>query len=426
MNKGKITYRYNMKSLVETPEEAIINLGDNAQTFGIEVLYEMLGYSKEDIKEINMYNLNDFSGERTIVPMNAFFSSGIKSAIFPTSKDIFPLFIGFHCNDEKILDNVNYFKKYEPIGCRDEYTKELLSERGVESYISGCVTIMMPKRSIEPKRSKTFFVDIPDSLEKYIPKKLKENCEYVKHVKYVNTLEYTEEDRKENDKFAREIFEKYKNEATLVVTSRLHCAVPCLAMGIPVIIVKENIDYRFGWLDKFVPIYDLDEFDKIDWNAKAVDLEHIKRLLYSIFRDRLNNYISGTEFDSVQKSRLIEIDKFYQDRNKSKYNNQIIKNVRLIASSKSTVECLIWGAGRNGGLLYKTIKDNFPNIIVKGFVDSFKEGKYKNLDIINPDDISKYKYDHIFIATVPGRNFAEMKLEAMNSGKDKNYSFLFF
>ncbi|WP_073095483.1 polysaccharide pyruvyl transferase family protein [Cyclobacterium lianum] len=36
----------------------------------------------------------------------------------------------------------------------------------------------------------------------------------------------------------------YKRYATLVVTSRLHCALPCIAMGIPVIFFGNPLDYR--------------------------------------------------------------------------------------------------------------------------------------------------------------------------------------
>ena len=426
MNKGKIVYTYDMKLLVERSEEAIINLGDNVQTFGIEALYKMLGYNQNEIKEINLYNLHNFEGEKTIVPMNAFFSGGIKSSFLPTSKDILPLFIGFHCHDEKILDNIEFFKKYEPIGCRDEYTKALISERGIDAYISGCLSIMEPKRVIEPKVKKTFFVDIPKQLEEYIPKELKENCEYINHVINVDTLEYGDEERKKYDELARQVIKKYREEATLVVTSRLHCAAPCLAMGIPVIIVKDNIDYRFGWIDKFLPIYEVNDFKNINWSPEVVDIEDTKKLLCSIFADRLNDSILGIECNSIEREKINEIDEFYSNRVKSKYNTQIIERIRKVINAKKGMSCFIWGAGRNGGLLYSTIRENFPNVTIKGFIDSFKVGNYKGLKIITPDDVGEYTNDYIFIATIPGKEMAKRKMDLVGKIEGEDYSFVSF
>ena len=238
MKLGKIVYGYNMKYLVEREEDAIINLGDNIQTFGVEILYEMMGYNKNEIEEVNMYNFHDYSSDKIIVPMSAFFSSELGYKVIPTSECILPLFIGFHSHDETILDNIEYFKKYQPIGCRDQYTRDLLEERGIEAYISGCASILLPKRKKTPKEDKVFFVDTPNELEKYIPERIRQNSEYISHVINVNTLNYSEKERKMYDEIARNLVNRYKNEATLVVTSRLHCAVPCMAMGIPVILVR--------------------------------------------------------------------------------------------------------------------------------------------------------------------------------------------
>lgn len=424
MQLGKIVYGYDMKSLFENKKDAIVNFGDNVQTFGVEVLYEMMGYSKDDIRKINLYNFHNYSSEDTIVPMSGFFSSGLKYKVIPATNSIHPLFIGFHSHDESILDNIDYLKKYQPIGCRDEYTKDMLCERGIEAYISGCASIMLPTREKQPEKNKTFFVDIPIQLEEYIPSELKKNCEYISHIMHVNTLDYNKEQVEKNDKRARELIDRYKNEATLVVTSKLHCAAPCVAMGIPVILVRENIDYRFGWIDKFIHIYDIDEFSNINWKPEPVKLENVKKLFYSIFSYRVKHY--GQNIDSQVDKSIKELNNFYSNRNKSAYNKSILYKINKMISLRNTssIDCLIWGAGRTGTILCNIINKNFPNINIISIIDTYKTGTLKGIPIIKPYEIKNYPNNYIFIATIPGKRIAEDMLKRMGKKDSRDYTFI--
>ena len=47
---------------------------------------------------------------------------------------------------------------------------------------SGCVTATLPRRINTPKKTKVFLVDIPDSLKKYLPEKIINNCEFCPHI----------------------------------------------------------------------------------------------------------------------------------------------------------------------------------------------------------------------------------------------------
>ena len=66
---------------------------------------------------------------------------------WPPSESINPLYVSFHLNakaSDKILskqENVDYFKRHEPIGCRDVYTAESLRRKGIDAYFSGCLTL---------------------------------------------------------------------------------------------------------------------------------------------------------------------------------------------------------------------------------------------------------------------------------------------
>jgi hypothetical protein len=66
---------------------------------------------------------------------------------------------------------------------------------------------------------------------------------------------------------AEELLRTYSG-AKLVITTRLHCAMPCLAMGTPVILLRRDIDEdpRFGGLRDFVHSHsDPTRPIKIDW-----------------------------------------------------------------------------------------------------------------------------------------------------------------
>ncbi|WP_348518297.1 hypothetical protein [Campylobacter sp. CCS1377] len=55
------------------------------------------------------------------------------------------------------------------------------------------------------------------------------------------------------------LLKRYENEAKLVIAIALHCASPCTAMGIPVVLLADNYNEqktRFGALkgiEKFIP-----------------------------------------------------------------------------------------------------------------------------------------------------------------------------
>ena len=152
---------------------------------------------------------------------------------FPPSKNIEALFWGFHVTDwnnswEYVLklQSLEYLKKKEPIGCRDQMTMNRLRENGIDSFYSRCLTLTFPKRQVEPKEGWNIIVDA-----QHLPihDKILNRSIIVSH-KVPNNLP-------ENMKFiyARYLINLYKESARLIVTTRLHCALPCIAMGIPVI-----------------------------------------------------------------------------------------------------------------------------------------------------------------------------------------------
>lgn len=183
---------------------------------------------------------------RHLLIMNGWFSQTPEKA-FPPSDSILPLFVSFHIagTNESLRhflkpSSIEFFKKHEPIGCRDRKTMEMLRSKGVDAFYSKCLTITFPARQKEPKDGKVFLVDIDKRIP--LPRHIRKGAVRVSHI----VPPYISDETK--FKLAQEILDMYRNEAKLVITTKLHCALPCIAMGIPVIFFGDPEDYRISVL----------------------------------------------------------------------------------------------------------------------------------------------------------------------------------
>ena len=177
-----------------------------------------------------------------ILLMNGFFGSGrLGAGAFPPSGDIVPIYFSFHISTNefskafftspKILE---HFKIWEPIGCRDKETARLLGNKGINTYLSKCLTLTFDKRLEDPIKGKLYIVD-GNCMS--IPKSLTDG----------NTIRKVTHEwsgpfpgYQENMKVAQRLLDHYREEADSVITSRLHCALPCLAMGISTIFMPKT------------------------------------------------------------------------------------------------------------------------------------------------------------------------------------------
>ena len=91
--------------------------------------------------------------------------------------------------------------------------------------------------------------------------------------------------------YARLMLDMYRTKARLVVTTRLHCLLPCIAMGIPVVFFNNPNDYRISWVkDIGVEIHTLQEIEQVDWNPVPIDIDKRKRDLISAFQSMVRNH----------------------------------------------------------------------------------------------------------------------------------------
>lgn len=269
------------------------NIGDYVQSISQEQFFEHVDY-RIDREEMDVFH----SEGKVKVIMGAWFMKD--PTRFPPSDSIDPLFVSFHMfpqRAERMLSpkGIECLKAHEPIGARDLKTKEILEEHGIKSYFSSCLTLTLGYKYKDPnKTNDIIFVDPvftygggkSKGLKKYFNALflfLKNPCKVIKIEKkfkaefptslsrvskridrifscasfYDAYSKSFSDDILMNAKFVNhrisivgmtedEIFEYTRNlikdyaKAKLVVTSRLHCALPCLGVETPVIFVSSD------------------------------------------------------------------------------------------------------------------------------------------------------------------------------------------
>ena len=203
------------------------NLGDNMQIIALDYVYKKMGVPENEIVYIDYHELSSYNGEYVILPITMpmvdYCENGIAGRF---SSHIIPVFISLCIVKDKLSNQeIEYLKKYEPIGCRDEITMNTLRKYGIHSYIHGCITAIMPKRTKEQAQNatKVFMVDVNSAFYPYIPEKILNSSEKRSHYRNGYLISAKKE--------AYDQYMEYINEAKLVITSLLHCASPCLGGG---------------------------------------------------------------------------------------------------------------------------------------------------------------------------------------------------
>lgn len=327
------------------------NIGDWVQIFAIENLYDYMGISKEEIIPIKISELSCYDGEYVILPINYPFYG-----YYQLSHKIIPVYLGISVMSGSVADGLR-MKNFQPIGCRDYHTMREMQKAGLEAYYGGCLTITFPKREVSG--GKTFIVDVSDNVLQRIPDHVKANAEYVKHVYYNEECGGEEK--------ARKIYERYVKEAGLVITSRIHCAQPCLAAGIPVVFICEIKSFRYEVIKQFIPVYTLEEMEQIDWNPKPIELEKHKKRMLECASDRVWSVYK-------QYSKICEISSFYLSGNQFDYEIDSVwafqRYIKKSWNKQDAFQYALWGVTQCAEVIYEWINENYPNAALVQVIDN--------------------------------------------------------
>jgi hypothetical protein len=218
---------------------------------------------------------------------------------WPPSAYIDPLFISMHISQDpglysglcasKILlapQTVDYLKKRGPIGARDGHTVKMLRDAGVDAYFSGCLTLTLERRPIERDENLIVLVDLPKEVAAFIREKTKKTIITVQHCDL--------HIQKQDDRFqVAEVLLGVYSKAHCVITSRLHCALPSLAMGTPVLLLDFAPDqYRFDGLHDLLHHTSAQDFVSGRFNYD-VNLPPANKGLHEELRDKLRERVKA-------------------------------------------------------------------------------------------------------------------------------------
>ena len=232
------------------------NRGDDIQSYAASILTE--GAELCDREKLNLIEIP------TKLLCNGWFMEN--GANWPPNHKVNPLFLSFHISTKSQKEltspsSIAYFKKHQPIGCRDTHTLTLLQKHNVTCFLSGCLTLTLPRYTGQ-RGDNILFVDVMRTnytssyrkaiVSRMIPERFKEKIEFITH--FSKEMKSQTSDERMNE--AKLLLDRYK-KAKLVFTSLIHCALPCVAMGTPVVFVDAGFNNNVAKRDRFGGVTDL-------------------------------------------------------------------------------------------------------------------------------------------------------------------------
>ena len=393
------------------------NFGDQIQLIAIEELYKKMGISLEDLVLIPSGSLNSYTKENVILPLNICMQKSKGLDYSWLSQNIFPVFLGINLQTPYLTKTmVEFFKQYQPIGCRDEWTYNVLQSYKIESYLNGCITAtIFPTRTKLNTYNKIFLIDIPNSLREFIPNEISDNA-----IETTNNFFGNIEDIVPDLDVRNYVMQKYsvlRDSARLVVTSRLHVAAPCASMGIPVIIVKNNLPNTFSWIDRIVPTYDKQQFSSIDWNPIPINYEQNKNNILNIAKNKLSgNIISISEMENVTNFYLSH------STNQSNKNRTLFQDFTEFLSNtwtkKTNLNYAIWGITDIAESLYYYLCENYPYVKLKNVYDKYNKITFHGICSKSPSTITLLDDVFIFVCTSQAKVEAKEIFTRINKSSD--------
>jgi hypothetical protein len=278
------------------------NLGDYIQILACLGLLERMqlrptAYFDRDSELASAPGAEACSGG-VVLPLNGWFKGMVGTdPQWPPHQKIIPVFVSFHVRPHQcpaLLEprSIDYMKAHGPVGCRDPFTQHILGELGVSTYLSHCLSLTFPARSPDERGDSLIVASRDREIVDVIPPQYRQEHVYVNHYQVRDRFEaYLAE--------AGELLAFYRKRARLVITTFLHCALPCIAMGIPVVVFlprqrdefqKTSDEQRFSGLMQIAPVYRFEDAATVDLKASK---QRFRQISKSALRPRWPSRVSA-------------------------------------------------------------------------------------------------------------------------------------
>ncbi len=232
------------------------NIGDDVQSYAMERFLPHVDYI------VDREHLDSFyteTGEKIAAIFAGWYMH--RPLNWPPSPflKVLPISIHFdtfyHTNNLKyIMDDYGkkWLKDISPIGCRDEGTLKILEDSEIPSYLSGCITLTLEPFKDIPQHGKIVLSDVHESVIDFVKANTKKEVVVISHDPRKLVPFFSENTPvpqmtwTQRHALIEKLLKLYQG-ASLVVTSRLHAALPCLALGTPVLLVTNlQSNYRIS------------------------------------------------------------------------------------------------------------------------------------------------------------------------------------
>ncbi len=250
------------------------NIGDDVQTYVAKRFLPQVDYylEREELDEFLPNNK-----EEVAVIMNGWFLH--KKYNFPPSQYILPLLTSMHfvtghkwtIDKSRYLEEFTkeYLQSHGSVGSRDYVTLEKLNKLGIDTYFSGCMTLTLNKFDEVKQGGYICAVDLSEESINKLKSITDKEIKYITH----------SVDPKENNKLSietrlqkvEELLKTYQG-ADFVVTTRLHCALPCVALEVPVVLLHD--EDSINRIESFIKF--IKNGTERDFNSGKIDLNFEK------------------------------------------------------------------------------------------------------------------------------------------------------
>lgn len=274
------------------------NIGDDVQSLSLSQPH-LLG--KPDLW-IDRDQFSDYAnaGEVDLVA-NGFFLCASRSGklAFPPPSNIRTRYVALCASNVPTTEEtIAHFRASGPVGCRDLHSVKWCKNRGLEHYFSSCPSCLLERDfDSSGKPLVPYDPDGPIVLVDVNPKDLPpfgvSNRPFLCLTNRVRPGDY----QGAVARFAalRQRLRVLRS-AALVITNRLHVAMPCVGLGVPVVMVEaDSLAFRLSALPPWLKIHRKEELRKINLNPARYytdDFLTNRKAWRSMVRERLDERLA--------------------------------------------------------------------------------------------------------------------------------------
>lgn len=224
------------------------NIGDDIQSLAARRFLPRV----DDLVNRDAIVIDDAPAQEQVhLILNGWFMRVHEHTVWPPPNHIRPLITSLHISASAsgvLLSEpgIAFLKQHAPIGARDLYTLGVLRDHGIGAFFSACLTLTLERPAVDRDAGLIVANELPGD----ILSRLVENSDKT----VVCTSHGWQRCNDVATRFARaESLIAMYARASAVVTTRLHCAMACLAVETPVLLIRDAPDQeRFSGLSSFV------------------------------------------------------------------------------------------------------------------------------------------------------------------------------